>query len=345
MATIKDVAKMAGVSPSTVSRTLSGKIPVDSETKERVMRCVRELDYRPNVIAKGLREGRTQTIAFLIPNIENQIYPSLAIAVEAEARRQGYFVVFCNTQDDVQREQDYVEKLKSRFVDGFIFSTATSESPTILQLRRQEYPVVCLMRATSDGVNAFVSNNEQGAYLGVSFLIENGFTRIATITGRSSLELYKQRLQGYVRALEDHGIPLDPDLVWTGVEGQAEKAFHCTRERLMSAPPPQVIFAQSDPLAFDAMRAAGSLGLRVPEDLSVLGYDNVPLAACYTPPLTTVEQPLHEMGKAAVQRLISMIEGEIPLEGPMTQFSANIIIRSSVKLAAPQMPGGDDGCK
>ncbi|MCI8398860.1 MAG: LacI family transcriptional regulator [Oscillibacter sp.] len=333
MATIKDVAKMAGVSPSTVSRTLSGKIPVDSETRERVMNCVRQLDYRPNVIAKGLREGKTRAIAFLLPNIENQIYPSLAIAVEAEARRHGYFVFFCNTQDDPQRELDYVEKLKSRFVDGFIFSTAASDSPTILQLRRQEYPVVCLMRATADGVNAFVSNNEQGAYLGVSFLIENGFTRIATITGRPSLELYKQRLQGYCRALEDHGLPLDPALIWSGVDGQCEKAFHCTREHLLAGPPPEVIFAQSDPLAFDAMRAAGSLGLRVPEDLSVLGYDNVPLAACYTPPLTTVEQPLHEMGKAAVQRLISMIEGDIPLESPATQFSANIIIRGSVKLA------------
>jgi len=334
MTTIKDVARLAGVSISTVSRTISGKIPVDEKTRETVLRCIQELDYQPNAIAKGLKEGKTNTIAFLIPNIENQIYPSLAIAVETEARKRGYFVVFCNTQDQLSREQDYVDKLKNRFVDGFIFSTAMvdKQSQPIMELRSQGYPSVCLMRSMEDDTDTFVSDNEQGAYLGTKFLIECGFTKIATIVGRSQLALYNQRLAGYKRALSEHGIPVEPDLIWTGVEGESEKAYHIVMNTLKQGRIPQAIFAQSDPLAFDAIRAINALKLKVPDDISVLGYDNVPFAECYTPTLTTVEQPLYEMGRVATSRLIDIIEGKVPSQGPVQYFPPRIIIRESVKL-------------
>ena len=147
MVTLRDVANRAGVSVSTVSRALNGKSVVDEKTRDWVVQCAKELHYQPNVIAKGLKEGKTKTIAFLIPNIENQIYPSLAIAVETEARRHGYFVVFCNTQEDQEREREYVRNLQNRFVDGFLFSTALGgeESRTILELRREGCPTVCLL--------------------------------------------------------------------------------------------------------------------------------------------------------------------------------------------------------
>jgi len=335
MATIKDVARLAGVSTSTVSRALSGKIPVDEKTRENVLRCINELKYQPNALAKGLKEGKTKTIAFLIPNIENQIYPSLAIAVETEARKHGYFVVFCNTQEDQARELDYVEKLKNRFVDGFIFSTALrgEESRTIQELREQDYPTVCLMRSTGDDTNTFVSDNEQGAFLGTSFLIANGFTRIATVTGRPQVLLYNQRLAGYRRALREHGLPEEEDLILHGVEGNTEKAYNCVLRYLTDKPAPQAIFAQSDPLAFDALRAASAAGLRVPEDISVLGYDNVPFTASFNPPLTTVEQPLYEMGRAATEQLIAMIEGRMPMKNQVRLFPPKVIIRDSVRLS------------
>lgn len=333
MVTLKDVAQKAGVSVSTVSRALNGKSLVDEETRARVLSIAEELDYRPNIMAKGLKEGKTKTIAFLIPNIENQIYPSLAIAVETEARKHGYFVVFCNTQEDQNREWEYIQNLKNRFVDGFLFSTAVNggESRALQELREQGYPVVCLMRAAPDGTDAFVSDNERGAYLGTSYLIQQGFTRIATITGRPRLELYQQRLRGYEQALCDHGLPVEPELVWSGVEEQSEKAYYCTLEKLRAGCVPQAIFAQSDPLAFDAMRALAHAGLRVPEDVSVLGYDNVPFAACYSPALTTVEQPLYEMGKAATRRLIAMIEGRMPTGNAAEIYPPRIILRDSVK--------------
>lgn len=335
MATIKDVARLAGVSVSTVSRAISGKIPVDANTKKKVMRCIHELNYQPNAIAKGLKEGKTNTIAFFIPNIENQIYPTLAIAVETEARERGYFVVFCNTQEIQEREQMYVEKLKSRFVDGFIFSTALLEgkSRAITALRREGYPVVCLMRSTEDTVNTFMSDNERGAYLGTTFLIEQGFTRIATITGRSELDLYNRRLEGYKRALREHGLAADPSLIWVGVSEGQEKAFNCVSDHLRRGILPEAIFAQSDPLAFEAMQAISAAGFNVPGDISVLGYDNVSFASCYTPPLTTVEQPLYEMGRMAASRLIDIIEGKVPAENSVQYFLPRLIVRGSVKLA------------
>jgi len=334
MTTIKDVARMAGVSVSTVSRALNGQALVDEKTRERVQMCARELGYRPNVIAKGLKEGKTKTIAFLIPNIENLIYPSLAIAVETEARKHGYFVVFCNTQDDQAREREYVENLKNRFVDGFLFSTALAgeESRTILELRRQGYPTVCLMRAPGDGKDSFVSDNKEGARRGTSFLIENGFTNIATITGRPSLQLYRLRLEGYRQAMAEHGLQVEENMVWSGVENGAEVGYACTLEKLRSGCVPQAIFAQSDPLAFGAMRAIQAAGLRVPEDISVLGYDDVSFAASYSPALTTVEQPLHRMGQEATRRLIAVIEGQAAPNQPVFQFPPRVIVRDSVRL-------------
>ncbi|WP_295582445.1 LacI family DNA-binding transcriptional regulator [uncultured Oscillibacter sp.] len=332
MVTLKDVAQRAGVSASTVSRVLNGKDLVEEKTRARVLRIAEEMEYRPNVMAKGLKEGRTRTIAFLIPNIENQIYPSLAIAVETEARRQGYFVVFCNTQEDQEREREYIRNLKNRFVDGFLFSTALSggESRTLLELREEGYPAVCLMRAAPDGTDAFVSDNERGAYLGTGYLLEQGFTRIATVTGRAQLELHRQRLRGYERALRDHGLPVEEDLVWTGVEDQAERAYRCVLEKVEAGCVPQAVFAQSDPLAFDTMRALARAGLRVPEDVSVLGYDNVPFAACYSPALTTVEQPLYEMGRDATRHLIAVIEGRTPAGRPEKRYPPRLVLRDSV---------------
>ena len=334
MTTIKDVARMAGVSTSTVSRALSGKIPLSEATKENVLQCIKALNYQPNALAKGLKEGKSKTIAFVIPNIENLIYPTLAIAVETEARKNGYFVLFCNTQEDQAREQDYVDKLKNHFVDGFIFSTALAgtESNTILELKKEGYPTVCLMRATNDQTDTIISDNEYGAYSGVSFLIKNGFRNIATITGRSSILLYNERLSGYKRALQEFDIPLDQSLIWSGVEGETEKAFHCVLDNLQAGIIPDAIFAQSDPMAFDAMKAIAAAGLKVPDDISVLGFDNVPFASNYIPALTTVEQPLYDMGIEATQRLIDIIEQREEQASDLRVFPPKLIVRDSVKL-------------
>ncbi|MFV0497421.1 MAG: LacI family DNA-binding transcriptional regulator [Candidatus Fimivivens sp.] len=331
MATIRDVARVAGVSPSTVSRVLNDNVPVEIETRNKVLDSIQKLNYRPNMLAKALKEGKTKTIAFVIPNIENIIYPSLAIAVEVEARAHGYFVLFCDTQENQDREEEYVNRLKKNSVDGFLFATglADRQSRTILKLNQENYPVVCLMRETGDARDAIVSDNEYGGYLGTSYLIEKGHRNIGVITGRSNIVLYKQRSAGYIKALQEHGISVNPDLIWQGVENGIEHAQTCVTQQLQAGNIPEAIFAQSDPLAFDAMIAISQFGLRVPDDISVLGFDNALYAKNYK--LTTVEQPLHEMAKEATRRLIAIIEKRESMHRPPKIFSVRICERGSVK--------------
>lgn len=333
MVTIKDVARMAGVSTSTVSRTLSGKIPVDESTKSRVLACVKELGYRPNTLAKGLKEGKTNTIAFLIPNIDNPIYPTLAIAVETEARRHGYFVLLCNTQEDQAREQDYVEKLKGRSVDGFIFSTALTgeNSQTIMDLKKELYPTVCLMRTTQDNTDSIITDSVEGAYLGTNYLIERGHKKIVTITGRRQMLLYCERTEGYIKAMRHHNLPVDDSLIWSAVEDGIEKAYNCVYKFLSDGNIPQAIFAQSDPLAFDAMRAIYDFGLTIPGDISVLGFDDVSFSRKYNPPLSTVAQPLYKMGTEAAKKLINIIEGREAMHSPPSVYTPTLIERGSIR--------------
>lgn len=340
MSTIKDVAKMAGVSPSTVSRALSGKVPVEEHTRQRIMECVEALKYQPNTLARGLKEGRTHTIAFVIPNIANQIYPTLAIAVETEARKRGYFVVFCNTNDDQQTEREYVEKLKMRAVDGFIFSTALEgiRSSTILELQEEGVPAVCLMRAYDNAKNAFVVDNVAGARQAVDFLLDRGFQRIATVTGRPGLLLYQERMQGFRQAMEARGVPCDDTLIWQELQETPDKGYFCVKQHLQQLQQlPQAIFAQSDPLAVGAIRAIHELGLRVPEDISVIGFDNMMMAQHYIPALTTVEQPLYEMGCAATRELIAMIEKKAERMQTFEPFPTRVVVRNSVT-DCPSMP-------
>lgn len=335
MSTIKDVAKMAGVSPSTVSRALSGKVAVEEHTRQRIMECVAALKYQPNTLARGLKEGRTHTIAFVIPNIANQIYPTLAIAVETEARKRGYFVVFCNTNDDLQIEREYVEKLKMRAVDGFIFSTALEgqRSSTILELQQEGVPAVCLVRAYDNTKNAFIVDNMAGARQAVNFLLDRGFRRIATVTGRPSLLLYQERMQGFRQGMEARGVPCEEALIWQELQEGPDQGYYCVKQHLQElAQLPQAIFAQSDPLAVGAIRAIHEMGLRVPEDISVIGFDDMMMAQHYIPALTTVEQPFYDMGSAATRELIAMIEKKAERMQTFAPFPTHVVVRDSVAL-------------
>ena len=328
MVTIREVAKEAGVSLSTVSRVLNDTAKVDENTKQKVQAAIAALGYRPNLLAKALKEGKTKTIAFVIPNIENRIYPSLAIAVETEARKQGYFVLFCNTQEDSAREQDYIEKLKGTLVDGFLFSTGLTDgkSQTILALQEEGFPAVCLMRSV-DTVCSVVSDNYGGGHLGASYLLDQGFTRIAALHGRLDMALYQERIAGYTDALAERGLVPETQLIWATDTTKPNFAFARVTEKLKKGNIPEAIFAMSDPLASEAILAIEQFGLRVPDDISVLGFDNMLFSDHYD--LSTMEQPFHEMAKVATQYLISMIEKKETPGGKV--FPVKLIHRGSVK--------------
>lgn len=331
MVTIRDVAKLANVSISTVSRVINNTAAVEPDTKQRVLDAVAQTGYTANVMAKALKKGRTNTIAFVIPNLENMIYPALATAVEEEAHRHGYFVLFCHTHEEQNKERVYVDKLKGNFVDGFLFSTALmgEESQEIVKLRKEGFPTVCLMREPGDTRDSIVSANYEGGYMGTKYLLERGLREIAVIKGRDNLSVYPHRLEGYKAALQEWGIPFDPTLCLSGVREGLEDGSVCLEEYFeIWKQMPEAVFALSDPLAFDAMIILSRLGYSVPEDVSVLGFDNVHFAENYQ--LTTVGQQLGEMARVATRRLIELIENPETVNRTQMVFPVSLVERNTV---------------
>lgn len=331
MITIKDVAKRAGVSPSTVSRTLSGKVPVDRQTREKVMEAIRALNYKPNILAKGLKEGRTNTIGLIIPNICNPVFPAVARGVEDVAREKGFTVILCNTDENIEAEKDYVEKLQKRWVDGFIFATAREESQHILELKEKGFPVVLVVRHMDEAVDAVVIDNYKSSVEAVEYLINTGHRRICIINGDRSLTLYSERFEGYRHALEAAGLPFIPELV-LDVAGRDDNGYGAVMGLLKKGILPDAVFATSDPRAIGAIRAIKDCGLNVPGDVSVVGFDDLSISPFLDPPLTTVSQPLYEMGAKAARRLIEIINGEKNEKAKIELVKASLVIRKSVRI-------------
>ncbi|MDM8212428.1 LacI family DNA-binding transcriptional regulator [Enterococcus hirae] len=331
MVTMRDVAQKVGVSVSTVSRTLSRPEVVDPATKEKIFKAIDELGYSPNILARGLKTGKMKTIAFIIPNLENLIYPTLATVVEEEAEKRGYFVVFSNTYEKQEIEQEYVQKLKGQTVDGFIFSTGMvgERSKTILQLKKEKYPFVCLMRDLGTQIDSFVSNNVKGGYLATKYLLDKGYRNICTVTGRDQLHLYQQRTAGYRQALEEYGVPFRSENVWSSVEQGIERAGKLMEKKLAAGKLPDAIFAQSDPLAFDVIIAMNQKGLKIPEDIGVIGFDNTYLSSNFN--LTTVAQPLRRLAKDATNYLIDMIEGLARPQNKIREYDVEIVERGTTR--------------
>lgn len=329
MVNIKDVAKEAGVSPSTVSRVLGGAVPVAPETKERVLRVVKDLNYQPNVLAQGLKGGRIKTIGLIIPNVRNLVFPAAVRGIEDTAKKFGYTVVLCNADDDVSKEIFYIESLKRRLIDGFIFSTARPGYDHIGELGRAGFPVVSLLRHYGNEVDAVVLDNAGGAYTATKYLLSRGLRRIAILSGWMDLVLYQERFAGYKRALGEAGLPVAPALVVDNIGG-GDEACQAMHRLLEAGGRPDAVFATSDPKAIGAIRALKDRGFRVPEDVSVMGFDNIDMVNLIDPPLTTMAQPFYEMGAQACKRLIKIIESSKRPKVKIEMMPPEIVVRRSV---------------
>ncbi len=311
MASMKEVADAAGVSVSTVSRVLNGKYNVNSETRRRVMEVLEQMNFHPNVLAKSLKLGRSHTICLLVPAIENQIFAQITRGLEDTARKSGFSVVLCNTDEDAMVERACIEKMKNYWIDGFaICAAVNSDADYVRQLRADGFPtaLVCRYGEQDVGVMDIVSvDNYQAAYDGTQYLIRTGHRRIALAAGQEELFLYRERYRGYRAALADAGIAFDERLVMR--ENSGTEGFYQATRQVMGLPePPDAIFATSDPKAFVVMHALHDMGRRIPQDVAVLGFDNVTLSANMEPPLSTVGQPLYEMGCAAAKMLLQQID-------------------------------------
>lgn len=332
MATIHDVAALAGVSASTVSRALSGNVIVSANTKAKVLEAVKALNYQPNPLAKGLKEGSTRTIAVIVPNLKNLLFPAAISGITEVASAHGYTIVLCSTDEDLEKEKADVANLVRRKIDGFVFFTATRKSQHILDLVALGHPTVLLVRHLPEApVNSVSVDNELGAYKGTKFLVERGYRRIALICGDRDLVLYQERFRGYEKALAEAGLPVEFALVRWNVRGWRQG--HAAMKELLQSDRsawPDAVFASSDPKALGIMKAIKEAGLRIPEDMAVMGYDNMELGELTEPALTTVAQPFYKTGVVGTERLMRLMQSKGDAEPEQVKLEPTVLIRQSV---------------
>jgi LacI family transcriptional regulator len=304
MATIREVAESAGVSYATVSHVINNTRLVSPETRERVVAAMAALNYRPNALARSLRQGKTNTIGLVLPDSANPFFAEISRGIEDEAFKKGYSVFLCNTELDMQRELFYVDVLSKKQVDGIIFVAAGDQADSLDFLVRRNMPVVMIDRNVPNvEIDAVLTDNQLGGFLATSHLLELGHKRIACIAGPSSITPSAERIIGYRKALEEASLSYDEKLILRG-DYHAQSGMEITHSILSMDPRPTAIFALNDLMAIGALRAAAEAGCSVPGDLAVIGYDDLEIARFTNPPLTTIAQPKKEIGAQAVNLLV-----------------------------------------
>ncbi len=329
MPTIHDVAKRAGVAPITVSRVINHADYVSDGVRERVNRAIEELGYVPNVIARSLKSKRTDTLALVFTDITNPFFNILARGVEDAASEAGYNVIFCNTDENQAQEDDYIQLLLQKQVDGILLVPADSHSRSIERILRQKTPLVVIDRKVDYDVDLVRGDSEAGGYQLTSYLISLGHKRIAFLSGSEKVSTSVDRVQGYQRAMREHGLEAFLDFHY-GQYSQ-ESGAQLTRKIFSRPETPTAIFAGNNFIAIGALTVLREMKIRVPEDVAVVSFDDIPETLAYFPFLTVVVQPPYEMGQKATELLIARIrdEGEIPLEVQNIVFPVEMIIRES----------------
>jgi LacI family transcriptional regulator len=298
MTTIYDVARRSGVSPATVSRVLSGRRNVDPNLSEKVRAAVAELGYRPNGVARNLRRASTNLWAVVISDIENPFFTSLVRGLEDVAQTEGYHVVLCNSDEDPAKEAAYASAVLTEQMAGVVISPSSSPDG-VMQLHEARTPMVLIDRRV-EGVEAdtVLVDNEDGAAEGVRHLIEGGHSRIACITGPRRVSTAMDRLAGYRTALRTAGIRYQKDLV--RYADFREAGGYAAMESLLELPePPEALFVANNLMTVGALECLAKRGLRAPDDIAVVGFDDIPWADLVVPSLTTVAQPTYELGRTA----------------------------------------------
>lgn len=332
--TIKDIAKAANLSITAVSMALNNRSGVSPQTRQRVLGIAKALDYQPNYAAKALISRRSYTIGLILNSISDPFFPELAKGVEEYATRSGYSLLLCNTNRDLQAEKQAIDMLRSRGVDGIILATVTKDDPNIEPLIRDHFPFVLLNRRSMDRafenkIDYVVLDNYRGGYRGMKHLYELGHDRIGMITGLRNTSTAILRTKGALQALADCGLKQDPALVEEG-SYRRDKAYEAAKKLLALSHPPTAIFAQDDYMAIGVREALLEEGLRIPEDVALVGFDNTEMASFPGIDLTTISQNQYEMGARGAKILIERVEGEA-ISGMVHQIilEARLVIRKS----------------
>ena len=329
MPTIRDVAKIADVSPITVSRVINDSNYVSEATRGRVEAAIKELGYVPNMLGPSLRFKQTMTLALVLTDITNPFWTTVARGVEDVAQANGYSTILCNTDESEEKQDQYLQMLLRRRVDGIILVPACSDPEAVRIIKNQGIPVVVLDRQIpgieSDVVRA---DSENGAYQLTQHLLSLGHRRIAILSGPQTVSTAVDRVAGYRRALAEAGLPDDAAQVYWG-EFTHEVGREKTKEALAARPRPTALFAGNNFIAIGAMQALAEKGLRVPDDMALVSFDDIPPIFISDPFLTVSNQPALEMGQKATQLLLDRVTGDLESECQHIVLPTEMIIRAS----------------
>ncbi|HYZ16020.1 MAG TPA: LacI family DNA-binding transcriptional regulator [Candidatus Acidoferrum sp.] len=330
IATLRDVAKRAGLSPATVSRALSGHPYVDDDTRSRALRAARELGYRPNALARALRVQSTQTIGLIIPDIRNDFFAESATVLQGALEERGYRLILCISNGDPAHDRSYLRTLVEHRVDGIVHVPSSPTDAHELEMGATRTALVELLRHSPQGrFDAIVSDDREGAAALTRHLLELGHRRIAMLTGPSSLSTTRYRVEGYRAALRDVGLNASDEIVLYGAY-TPPSGYAQTREVLHREPRPTALFSSGSPLTSGVLRALADAKLRVPADLSLVAYEDPEWYAVSTPALTCYALPLREMGRVAAELITVLARGDGEERTPtVLRFSGHLVVRDS----------------
>lgn len=308
MPTIRDVALAAQVSTSTVSHVINQTRHVSPETRRRVLEAMATLNYRPNRLASSLRNQRTQIIGVLLPNSANPFFAEVLLGIEAACYDTDYNFIMGNANDDPERELRYLDVLLSRQVDGVLLISTGALDDALNLIAQRDVPVVLVDRTDASGtVDALTTANHEGGYQATRHLIQQGHERIACITGPAFLTTSAERVEGYRQALAEAKLSIDEKLIVNGDFSLGSGAT-AMQTLLQCEPRPTAVFACNDLMALGALHTLHEADYRVPQDVSLIGYDDIPLASYAIPSLTTIAQPGRAVGHRAVEMLVARIQ-------------------------------------
>ena len=329
--TLRDVAARAGVHPATASRALNPetRLLVKEDTARRVLDAAESLGYHPNPVARSLRTRRSHTVGVLIPDLTNPLFPPIVRALEDRLAAAGYVALIGNTDGDDERERLVFQQMRARHVDGMVLATAHLSDPLLADAARAGLPVVLMNRMAADHSLPSVSvDNERGMQIAVAHLAAEGHKKIAHIAGPQEVSTGLSRYQGFVSAMEAHGLVPDPDLIVTAKAFSIEEGMRCTRALLERRTGCTAVAAGNDMLAVGCLAALEEIGLNCPADASVVGFNDMPFIDRLRPPLTTIRFPHYQLGTEAAQLLLERIAGQ---GGPVKvlYLTPELVVRGS----------------
>lgn len=310
MGTLEEVAKESGVSVATVSRVINNRNYINPETRIKVEKAIKKLNYRPNRVAQRLRfkEGEKKLIGLLVPDIQNPFYVDVVRGIEETAYSRDYAVFVGNFAQDVKKEKMYLDIMRSESIDGLIVAPSNEKDSEVINIVKSGLPIVCIDRGLSEvDVDVVLVDNQKGAFDAVEYLIQCGYKRIAYVGGLQQIPTTIQRKEGYEAALKKYNLPVNSKYIKYG-DSKHESGRKLTAELLDLQTPPDALFTGNNLITLGALETIHTRKLKIPEDIAIVGFDDMYWSISLNPPLTAVKQPGYEIGKRAAETLFQRVK-------------------------------------